>query len=220
MGFDLGFLAGALPDLLNGVITTLEVSVLGIVLGLVIGIIGAAVITLKVPALRWIITAYVEIFRNTPLLGQIYFLYFGLPSLGIVYSEFITGVIALALWCGAFATDNFSGGFNAVPKQLQEAGTALGMTRLQVYRHIVIPVGFRISFPSFGNTAISVIKCSSYLAGIGLMELTKTAMGYVSTYFKTNEMFSSLAVLYLGIVCIFTFLFTYIERRMNHKKAS
>lgn len=217
MGFDFNFIISVLPDLLHGLLVTLEVGLISLVLALIIGIVGATIVSLKIPVMYQIITIYVEIFRNTPILVQIFFIYFGLPSIGIVLSELATGVLEFSLWGGAFAIDNFSGGFNAVPKQLKDAGEALGMTKLQVYRHIVIPIGFRTSFPSFGNTALSIIKCTNYLAGVGLFELTKTSMQYVTRNFKAAEMFISMAVMYLAVVSIMTAIFNDIERHMKHQ---
>ena len=216
MSFDIGFIISVLPSLMHGLLVTLEVGLIGIGISLVIGLVGATVITQKIPVLSQIISVYVEIFRNTPVLVQIFFIYFGLPSIGIVLSELATGILEFSLWGGAFAIDNFAGGFGAVPKQLQDAGEALGMTRMQIYRYIIIPIGFRTSFPSFGNTALSIIKCTNYLAGIGLFELTKTAMGYVTSNFKVSEMFLTMAALYLIVVSIMSAIFGKIERRLNH----
>src|SRR5690606_34568754 len=123
---------------------------------------------------------YVELFRNTPLLVQIFLVYFGLPSLGITLSAPFAGIIALSLWGGAYATENFRGGLESVSKQLVEAGDSLGMNKFQIYRYVIVPIGFRYSFSSFSNTSISVLKNSSFLAGIGLVELTFAAMDTVS----------------------------------------
>ena len=217
MGFDVGFIIQVMPDLLHGLLVTLEVGLISLLIALVIGVVGAAIVSLKIPVLYQILTVYVEIFKNTPILAQIFFIYFGLPSIGIVLSEFATGILEFSLWGGAFAIDNFSGGFNAVPKQLRDAGEALGMTKLQVYLHVIIPIGFRTSFPAFGNTALSIVKCTNYLAGIGLFELTKTAMQYVTQNFKAAEMFCAMAVLYLAVVSIMAVIFGKIEKCLKHQ---
>lgn len=215
---DFQFIISVMPDLLHGLLVTLEIGLISLFVSLILGILGASVVNAKIPVISQIVAIYVELFRNTPILVQIYFMYFGLPSIGIVLSEFTTGILEFSLWGGAFAIDNFAAGFEAVPRQTKEAGEALGMKRIQIYTNIIIPIGFRNAFPSFGNTALSIIKCTNYLAGIGLFELTKTSMKYVTKNFKVSEMFITMAVLYLLVVTVMTHIFNYIERKMKHQK--
>lgn len=214
---DFQFIFSVMPDLLRGLFVTMEVGLISLAIALVIGVLGASAVNAKIPVLYQFITFYVELFRNTPILVQIYFIYFGLPSIGIVLSEFQTGILEFALWGGAFAIDNFSAGFGAVPKQMKEAGSALGMNKLQIYTNVIIPIGFRNAFPSFGNTVLSIIKCTNYLAGVGLFELTKTSMKYVTRNFKDAEMFTTMAVLYLLVITIMTYILNLIEKKMKHQ---
>lgn len=215
MGFDVGFLIDKFPYLLTGLKMTIIISGLSIILSLVIGLLGAVITTAKVPILSQISTIYVELFRNTPLLVQIFLLFFGLPSLGITLSAPVTGIIALSLWGGAYAIENFRGGFQSVSKQLIEAGASLGFSNFHIYRYIIVPIGFRVSFSSFSNTSISVLKNSSYLSGIGLVELTFSAVDTISVYFKTLEVFFSIGVIYLLLVWILSSLFRVVERKLD-----
>lgn len=214
---DFEFILSVMPDLLHGLLMTLEVGLISLMISLVIGILGAAVVDAKIPVLSQILGVYVELFRNTPILVQIYFLYFGLPSIGIVLSELTTGILEFSLWGGAFAIDNFSAGFGAVPNQTKEAGVALGMSRRQIYANVIIPIGIRNALPSFSNTALSIVKCTNYLAGIGLFELTKTAMRYVTNDFKVAEMFVTMAVIYLVVVMVMSYVFQLVERGLKHQ---
>lgn len=200
---------------MTGLKVTLLLSVSSLVLSLLIGITGAIIRNLKVPILSPIIVGYVELIRNTPLLVQIFFLYFGLPILGLKLSGSVTGIVALSLWGGAYAIENFRGGFKSVSKSLTEAGYSLGLNTYHVYRHVIIPIGFRVSFPSFSNTAMSVVKNSSLLAGIGVLELTFTALNTVAVTFKYFEMFITLGIIYLLLVWILSFLFGLIERKLD-----
>lgn len=215
MGFDIGFLIKTFPYLMLGIKMTLLLSVISLIMSLFIGVTGALIRNRNVPIISPIVQCYVELFRNTPLLVQIFLIYFGLPSLGVTISGPLTGIIALSLWGGAYAIENFRGGFNSVSQQLEEAGYSLGMNTYHVYRYIIIPIGFRVSFPSFSNTAMSVVKNTSYLAGIGVVELTFTALDTVAVTFKTLEMFLTIGALYLLMVWILSFLFNLIEKKLD-----
>lgn len=194
---------------------TLLLSAISLVLSLLIGVIGGLIRNRNVPIISPIVQGYVELIRNTPLLVQIFLIYFGLPSLGVTISGPLTGIIALSLWGGAYAIENFRGGFNSVSKPLEEAGYSLGMNTYHVYRYIIVPIGFRVSFPSFSNTAMSVVKNTSYLAGIGVVELTFTALDTVAVTFKTLEMFLTIGVVYLLMVWALSFLFNLIEKKLD-----
>lgn len=218
MSFDLAYMLEKLPYLLTGLKMTLVISAVSLLFSLFFGMSGAVVRLWKVPVLSQLTAVYVEAVRNTPLLVQIFFIYFGLPSLGITLSAFASGCIALSLWGGAYAVENFRGGMEAVPKGLIEAGQSLGMGRVDVVRHIILPIGFRISFPAFSNTSISVLKNSSYLTGIGLVELTFTALDSISNDFKTFEMFFAIGFLYLLLVWGISYLFSLIERKLDYNR--
>jgi His/Glu/Gln/Arg/opine family amino acid ABC transporter permease subunit len=218
VSFDVGFIIEKLPYLLSGLKWTLFVSITSLIFSFVIGIIGATIRTRKIPVISEIVSIYVEVIRNTPLLVQIFLLFFSLPSIGVTLSPFVTGVIALSIWGGAYSIENFRAGMEAVSKNYIEAGESLGMSKGKVFRYIIIPIGLRTSFSSFSNTAISVIKNSSYLTGIGLMELTFTALDTISIYFKTFEMFFAIGVIYLGLIWIVSKLFRFIESKLDYNR--
>jgi His/Glu/Gln/Arg/opine family amino acid ABC transporter permease subunit len=213
--FDVAFLISKIPFLMTGLKLTLWLSFISLILSLLIGITGAIITNMRVPVISPIVTGYVEFIRNTPLLVQIFFLYFALPSIGLTLSGPLTGIVALSLWGGAYSIENFRGGLKSVSKDLAEAGHSLGMNTYHVYRYIIVPIGFRVSFPSFSNTAMSVVKNSSLLAGIGVLELTFKALDTVAVTFKYMEMFALLGVIYLLLIWILSFLFGLIERKLD-----
>lgn len=215
MGFDVSFLVKNIPLLMSGLKLTLLLSFISLFFSLLIGTTGAIVRNMRVPIISQIVTSYVEFIRNTPLLVQIFFFYFGFPSIGLTMPGPVTGIVALSLWGGAYAIENFRGGFKSVSKDLEEAGHSLGMSTYHVYRYIIIPIGFRVSFPAFSNTAISVVKNSSLLAGIGVLELTNVALNTVAVTFKYMEMFLSLGVIYLLLVWLLSYLFSLIEKKLD-----
>ncbi|MEM1503857.1 amino acid ABC transporter permease [Domibacillus sp. 8LH] len=218
MGLDFAYMADIFPLLLTGLKLTLWISGLAILFALLIGITGAIIRTLNIPILSQLVTIFVEVTRNTPLLVHVFFLYFGLPTIGITLPAVTVGILTLSIWGGAYAVENFRSGTDAVSKSLIESGQSLGLSIGQIVRYIIIPLGFRISFPSFSNTAISLIKNSAYMTSIGAAEMTFVAMDRMAYDFKTYEILISVAVIYLAVIWGASFLFSQIERKLNFNK--
>ena len=198
--FDVTYIIASLPALLEGVRMTIIVSAISITLAIAIGVAGASVRIFNTPILSLIARAYVEFIRNTPLLVQIFFIFFGLPALGLKLSVFWSGAVALTIWGGAYNIENFRGGFLSIGKGMREAAEALGIDRLRYLWLIALPLGLRVAIPSVLNTSISVLKNSAYLQAIGLAELTFVAMDKLSLDFRTLEMFAAIGCIYLGLV--------------------
>lgn len=220
MGLDFAYMANIFPLLLTGLKLTLWISGLAILFSLLIGITGAIIRTLNIPILSQLVTIFVEITRNTPLLVHVFFLYFGLPTVGITLSAVTVGILTLSIWGGAYAVENFRSGTDAVSKSLIESGQSLGLSIGQIVRYIIVPLGFRISFPSFSNTAISLIKNSAYMTSIGAAEMTFVAMDRMAYDFKTYEILISVAVIYLAVIWSASFLFSQIERKLDFNKTT
>lgn len=215
MEFDLSYLLAQWPALLRGLWLTIQVSVLAIVLSVLVGLIGAAARVLRVPVLDKLVIGYVEFIRNTPILAQLFFIFYGLPGIGIRLSLFWSGVLCLSVWAGAYQIENIRGGLETVGKGLREAAFSLGLTPWRFFRLVAAPIAVRVSLPSMLNTSISLLKNSSYLQAIGLAELTFVALDRVSMDFRTIEMFAALCVIYLALVLILSFVASRIEYRLN-----
>jgi len=198
--FDLDYLIRQLPALRNGLLLTIQVSAIAILISLFVGLIGASIRVLRVPGLSQLVAFYVEFIRNTPLLVQIFFVFFGLPALGMTLSLFWSGVVALTLWAGAFQVENVRGGLAAVSPGLREAAGALGLTRAQYLRLVGLPLAVRVGLPSMLNTCVSLVKNSAYLSAIGMEELAGVAFDRISTDFRAFEMLAVLLVGYLSVV--------------------
>jgi len=209
--FDFAYIWANGPALLGGLLMTIQVSVVSILIAAGVGLVGAAARVLRVPVLSPLIVGYVSFVRNTPLLAQLFFIFFGLPAVGLGLSIYASGVLTLAVWGGAYNVENVRGGFLAVPKGLNEAARALGLGPMHYVFLIAIPVGLRVSIPAMLNTAVSVLKNSAYLQAIGLAELTFVAMEKVASEFRTLEMFASIGVLYLGLVLTLSWLVRRLE---------
>ncbi|MGF7206158.1 polar amino acid transport system permease protein [Skermanella aerolata] len=209
--FQFGYIVDTMPALLDGLLITIEVSVISIAISVVIGIVGAAIRLFEIPVLSQVVGGYVHFIRSTPLLPQIYFVFYGFSGLGLQLSTFWCGVLALSLWGGAYNIENVRGGFLAVSKGLREAAGSLAFRPIHYLWLVALPLGVRISLPTMLNTAVSVLKNSAYLQAIGLAELTFVAMDRVALDFRILEMFAAIGVLYLGIVLILSLFLRRLE---------
>lgn len=215
MEFDLDYLLRQGPALRAGLIVTIKVSALAIMLSILVGLAGAGARVMRVPVLSQIIAAYVEFIRNTPLLVQLFFVFFGLPVMGLTLSLFWSGVVALTLWAGAFQIENLRGGLAAVGPGLREAARALGLSRLQYLRLIGLPLAVRISLPSMLNTGVSLVKNSAYVSAIGLQDLTGVAFDRMASDFRAFEMLAVLLFGYLALVLTLSFSVRLLEHRLQ-----
>ena len=215
MEFDVAYLTAQGPALMRGLWLTVQVSALSIVLSVIVGMLGAAVRVLQVPVLDKLVVGYVEFIRNTPLLAQLFFIFYGLPGLGLRLSLFWSGVLCLTVWAGAYPIENIRGGLETVGKGLREAAFSLGLSPWRFFRLIAAPMAIRVGLPSMLNTSISLLKNSSYLQAIGLAELTYVAIDRISMDFRTIEMFAAICVIYLTLVLTLSFLASRLEYRLN-----
>lgn len=215
MEFDFAYLTAQWPALTRGLWLTVQVSALSIVLSILVGVLGAAVRVLQVPVLDKIVVGYVEFIRNTPLLAQLFFIFYGLPGLGLRLSLFWSGVLCLTVWAGAYQIENVRGGLETVGKGLREAAFSLGLSPWRFFRLVAAPMAIRVGLPSMLNTSISLLKNSSYLQAIGLAELTYVAIDRISMDFRTIEMFAAICVIYLLLVLTLSFLASRLEYRLN-----
>src|SRR6476620_554297 len=170
-----------------GFVMTIKISAVGIIGSLVVGLTGAAIGELRIPVLRQVVRIYVEAIRNTPLLVQVFTLFFVLPTLGITLSPFVVGCIALVAWGGAYNVENFRAGLGAVAHRYLEGAWALGFSRTRAFLSITVPIGARLSLPGLTNTMISILKNSALMLGIGLAELTFTVQKLSAETFRTVE---------------------------------
>lgn len=215
MEFDLAYLMAQMPALMRGLVVTIEVSAISIALSIVIGLAGAACRLMRIPVLAQGFAGYVEFIRNTPLLVQLFFIFYGLPAIGLKLSLFWSGVVSLTLWAGAFQVENIRGGLATIGKGLREAAEALGLRPWLYVRLVAVPIAIRVSLPAMLNTSISLLKNSAYLQAIGLAELTFVAVDRIAMDFRTIEMFTALCVIYLALVLGLSFAAGRLEARLQ-----
>lgn len=200
--------------LFQGAILTVQVSAISVFMGLVIGsLVGLARISSVRPA-RAIASAYVEFIRGTPLLVQILIIYFGLPSLGItIQSKFLAGAIALSINSGAYVAEIVRSGIQSIDKGQMEAARSLGMNYYHAMRFIILPQAFRRIIPPLVNEFIMLIKDSSLLAIIGMMELTKRAQNIQARTYNYFELYFAIALIYFLMTFTLSKVAGYVEGR-------
>jgi His/Glu/Gln/Arg/opine family amino acid ABC transporter permease subunit len=207
---------------LDGLWVTLKISLLAIAGASVVGVIFGAARAARIPIVSQIAAIYVEVIRNTPILVQVFFIYFGLgqPPLEIRLTAFQAGLLTLVLWGGAFNVENFRAGFEAVPARYREAGLALGLGRLATFLNVTLPIGGRIALPSSINTYVSVLKNSALIGpAISLQELTYQAYSLESVSFRATEIYFTLAVIYLAVVWALSAVIRGVEARLRLPEA-
>jgi His/Glu/Gln/Arg/opine family amino acid ABC transporter permease subunit len=219
VSFDWSYLSENGDELLEGLRRTLVVSGIAIAGAFLIGLILGAARAHRIPIVSQLAAIYVEVIRNTPILVQIFFLYFGLtqeigPWPGVRLEAFTVAWLSVMIWGGAFNTENFRAGFEAVPARYREAGSALGFSRLATFFNVTLPIGGRIALPSSINTYISVLKNTSLMYVISYPELTTTSLQIQALTLETVETFTVLAVTYLVLVWTMSALIRYVESRL------
>ena len=201
-------------ELLDGLVNTLKVSALGILGAFVIGLVLGAARAHRIPVLSQLTAVYVEVVRNTPILVQIFMIFYALPQFGIVFDQFTVAWLSVMIWGGAFNSENFRAGFEAVAYRYREAGSALGFGRLGTFLNVTLPIGGRIALPSSINTYISVLKNTSLMYVIGYAELTTTALNISNLTLETSESLTVLALTYLTLVWSLSALIRLLESRL------
>jgi polar amino acid transport system permease protein len=208
------FVAENWRELLDGLINTLKVSIIAIAGAAAIGVVLGAARAHRVPVVSQLAAVYVEVIRNTPILVQIFMIFFALPQAGIRLNAFTVAWLAVMIWGGAFNTENFRAGFEAVPYRYREAGYALGFGGVATFLNVTLPIGGRIALPSSINTYISVVKNTSLMYVIGYPELTTTAINIANLTLETLEALTVLALVYLTLVWGLSAAIRLLERKL------
>lgn len=212
--FDWGAAIQSVPYLLKGIPYTLLISFGGLFIGFVIGIVMGLLSISRSRLLRWPATAYIEIFRGTPILVQVLFIFYGLPDIvGGPINALTAGIAAIALNSGAYISEVVRGGVQSIDKGQTEAGLSLGLSRSQTFWSVVWPQALRRMIPPLGNQAIVSIKDTSLFSVIGVGELVRQGQIYIATTFTAFEVYFMVALMYLAITLTLSFLLRLVERR-------
>ncbi len=204
-----------LDILLQGLLVTLQVSVLAWLLAVAIGVVVALLRVTRSRVARFLGTAYVEFVRNVPLLVLIFFLFFALPDIGITLSGFWAGVIGLGVYTGAFIGEVLRSGILGVPRGQLEAALSSGLTYLQAMRLVILPQAIRTTIPPLGNQTINLIKNSSLTAAVSVFDILGTANLIGSRTFAFTPVYIGAAMLYLVLTIPAAIGVNAVERRLR-----
>ncbi|WP_241068732.1 amino acid ABC transporter permease [Achromobacter insuavis] len=217
--FDFASVFGYTPVLIKGIGVTVELIAFGAVAGVALGI-GCAWARTQGP--RWLrapVTAYVEVVRNTPFLIQLFFVFFGLPSLGVQFSEMQAACLAMALNLGAYSAEIIRAGIDATPKGQYEAGASLAMTRLQVFRHVVLKPALARIWPALSSQIVIVMLGSAVCSQIAAEDLTFAANFIQSRNFRAFEVYFVTTGIYLALAVLLRQLLRMTGKRLFRKAA-
>ncbi len=206
---------GFLPLLAKGAVMTLQISIISMVLAMIIGLFTALGRLYGPWPLRWVGIAYVEVFRGTPLLIQLFLIFYGLPHLGLRLDPFIAAVLGLGLNYGACEAENYRAGILSIPKAQMDASQALGMSHVQALRYIILPQAIRVVIPPVTNDFIALLKDSSLVSVITMVELTSIYGQLASTYFDYLGIGLLTAAVYFLIGLPFVRISRYFESSLN-----
>ena len=208
--FEFGVVVENWGVLAAGTLHTLELCAISMLAALVVALVTLQVRTSRFAISRWIAMAYIELIRNTPFLLQLYFFFFALPSLGLRLSPDMAAVLALSINGGAYAAEIIRGGMAAVPKGQREAGYALGLRKLQVFRLIVLKPTLRAIYPALTSQFILLLLTSSIVAAISATELTSAAQMLDSITFRSFEIYFTVTAIYLVLSLLFSRMFNWL----------
>ncbi|MDI5889887.1 amino acid ABC transporter permease [Halomonas rhizosphaerae] len=212
--FDWQAAFASIPFLLKGIPYTLLISFGGLAIGFLIGILFGLLRISPITWLRIPAVAYIEIFRGTPVLVQVLFIFYGLPQiLGGPINALVAGIAAIAVNSGAYISEIVRGGVQSIERGQREAGLSLGLSRRQTFRYIIWPQAFRRMIPALGNQGIISIKDTSLFSVIGVGELVRQGQVYIATTFNALEVYLMVALLYLVITLSLSFALRQLERR-------
>ena len=202
-----------LPEFLKGTLVTLELTVVGIVLGFILGLTLALMRSYGPKWLRYIAIGYIELFRGTPLLVQLFLIYYGLPSLGLTLSQSVSAYLALGLNSAAYQAEYLRGAIQSIGESQMTAGRAIGLSRWQTIRFIIMPQALRLVIPAWSNEPISLLKTSAVVFLIAVQDLMARGKRAATTTYNPIGSYLAIAVIYLIMVFVMNALLKWLERK-------
>ena len=213
---DFGVMISYLPLYKEALFLTMRIGWKGVIIAVGIGLAGSAAIHFEIPVVRSFVSAYTQLFRNTPLLIQLFFIYFALPQIGIRGTSEACGTWGLGLLGGAYMTETFRSGLESIPRIQFESAQSLGMSRSQGFRYVILPQAVSSSVPGLVANTIFLLKETSVFSTISLMDLMFTAKDLIGMYAKTIECLTLLVIFYLIMLMPVSILGDLLEKRLRH----
>lgn len=204
------------PQLLAAALKiTIPLSIIAFILAILIGVVAQVMRSNKFKPLQWIANIYVWMFRGTPLLVQLFLVFYGLPKLNITLDAWTAAILALSLNTGAYVAESFRAAVASIPRGQFEAAQTLNFTRMQTLRHVVIPQAVRIALPPLGNDLIDLIKGTSLVSTISLIDLFQAGKQIAARTFEPLAMYAEVALVYLLIFTVLSWAQSVLEKRSN-----
>ena len=216
MRLNFEFMAKYLPWYIDAAKLTVTIAFWGILFSLLVGVICSGLQYYRVPVIRRMIAVYIEISRNTPLLVQLFFLYFGLPKIGIVLSSQTCAIIGLTSLGGSYMSESIRSGLESIEKSQIESAESLGMGRLLMMKEVIFPQALAVSVPGICANMIFLIKETSVVSGIALADLMYVTKDLIGLYYETDEALLMLVIAYLIILLPVSLLAAGLERRLRY----
>jgi His/Glu/Gln/Arg/opine family amino acid ABC transporter permease subunit len=214
--FDLKIIADNIDEFVLAIVMALAVAAVSMVVSLVLGLIVALIRISRYSALSAAARGYINFFQGAPLYVLIFWVYYGIAMLlGLNFRPFTAGVIALSAQYGAFLAEIYRSGIEAIGRGQREAAVSMGLTTAQSYRYVILPQAVRVVLPSIGNMWIAMIKDSSLLSVIGVMEIMRTAYLNSNDYFRPFEFYTLAALIYIALTFLFFYSNQLVERRLK-----
>lgn len=209
------FIRQSIPLYQEAFLLTLIIAFWGILGAFFVGLLVSVIRHYRIPILQQLSTIYIEFSRNTPLLIQLFFLYFGFPRLGIILSSQTCAIIGLIFLGGSYMAESFRSGFEAVPSSQIELATSIGLSPLQSFHYVILPQALAISLPSFSANIIFLLKETSVFSAVALADLMYVAKDLIGLYYETDEALFMLVIAYLILLLPISLAFSLIERRLR-----
>ena len=216
---DIDFIKQVIPMYVEATFLTLRIGFIGIILSFLTGIFCAIVRYWKIPVLNFIVRIYTEISRNTPLLIQLFFLYFALPRMGIKLSGEQCGIIGLTFLGGSYMAETFRSSLETVGRVQLESGMCIGLNRIQLVQYVVLPQAMAVSVPGLVANIIFLLKETSVFSAVALADLMYIAKDLIGLYYKTEESLLLLVVAYFIILLPISVVSHFIEKKLNFNRS-
>lgn len=213
---DIAFIQKYYPLYIEAGILTLKIAAVGIAGSLIVGLFTSLIQFYKVPVLRRLAGVYIELSRNTPLLIQLFFLYFAFPRIGIKLSSESCAIIGLIFLGGSYMSEACRSGLESVSDSQTDAGLSIGLKRYQIFLYIILPQAIAVSIPAFAANTIFLIKETSVFSAVALADLMFVAKDLIGLYYRTDEALLMLVIAYLIILLPISIAFTLLERRLRY----
>jgi len=224
VSFDVSLVFASLPEIVGGIGVTVQLLVLSLLLGLVLAVATALMRISRIPLLAWPALAYVYVFRGTPILVQLFVIYYGLPQFAFIQESVLWPILREPYWCaiiaftlnnGAYAAEILRGGIQGVDRGLHEAGRALGLSPRQRFIYVTAPIAVRLALPAYSNEMISLLKATALASTITMADVTGVARTIVAKTFAPYEIFISAALVYLAMTWLIQRAVALAERRAS-----